>query len=398
MDGQPSLNAKRPGALAGHLTLFSLGWLGVLALVGHACYAQTQPTDGATQAQPSRQQLSYHQHKLANLLEDVERRYGETAAALHRLRLKLEQTERELAALEQDAKLLQKTIGAQQKILAAEVRAAFQMGRQQRLKLLLNQNDPVLSGRMLRYYQYFLQQRLDRIRKTETLLAELDGKNQQAARQHAELATLWSEKKKEQDALARAKAERGKLLAQFAGLSAAEQLLQLQQSEAVLAGVLAASLKANASAADAVAKDAGDSLPEAAAPPSVRFSDLKGSLPLPTQGRIVQTFGSPRLETVWDGVLIAAQEGAEVKAVADGKVVFAQWLKSYGYLMILEHDPDYLTLYAFNQSLFKRKNDTVRSGEVIAAVGQSGGRPQPGLYFAIRKQGAALDPAPWWQK
>jgi len=332
------------------------------------------------------------------MLEDVERRYGETAAFLHQLRLKLEQKERDLAAIKQEVVLLEKNIGAQQKILAAEIKAAYQMGRQPQLKLLLNQNDPALSGRMLKYYQYLAQQRIDGIKHTGKLLAELEGKNQQAAQQYAELEQLWSAKKKEQDKLAQAKEERGKLLAQLTGQSAAEQLWQLKQSEAVLAGLLGAPPSPKASGPDEVAgRDSNPGQEGIAIQPAANFSALKGKLRQPAKGRIAQTFGSPRLETVWDGVLIAAPEGAEVRAVADGKVVFAKWLKSYGYLMILEHGPDYMTLYAFNQSLFKRKHDTVRSGEIIAAVGQSGGRAEPGLYFAIRKQGVAVDPAPWWQ-
>ncbi len=385
--------------------LVSLSLWALLVIAFNARCVQAKPTEATTAPQPSQQQLTYHQHNIANLLGDVERRYGEAVASLRQLRLKLEQKERELATIQQGLRLLEKNIGEQQKILAAEVKAAYQMGKQQRLKLLLNQNDPALSGRMLKYFQYFTQQRIDEIRRTEKLLADLDSKNQQLRQQRSELEGLLSQKKMEQAELAKAKEERNKLLARLTGLSAEEQLRQLRQSETVIASLLGSSPNTGSIASIAsmasndVAEDDENTRQESVATQRApKFSELKGKLRPPTEGRIVQQFGSPRLETVWDGILIAAPEGTEVHAVADGKVVFAKWLKSYGYLMILEHGTDYMTLYAFNQSLFKRKHDAVRSGEIIAAVGQSGGRLQPGLYFAIRKQGVAVDPASWWQK
>jgi septal ring factor EnvC (AmiA/AmiB activator) len=98
-------------------------------------------------------------------------------------------------------------------------------------------------------------------------------------------------------------------------------------------------------------------------------------------------------------VLIEAKEGEEVHAVAKGTVAFAEWMQNYGFLMIIEHNEGFMTLYAFNQSLFKQKNDHVEAGEVIAAVGQSGGQSRPGLYFGIRdKQGLAIDPQTWCRK
>jgi murein hydrolase activator len=106
-------------------------------------------------------------------------------------------------------------------------------------------------------------------------------------------------------------------------------------------------------------------------------------------------FDSPSSETSWKGVLINAKEGAEIKAVTKGKVAYAGTLKGYGLLIIVEHDRQYMTLYAFNQSLFKHKGDTVDAGDIIASVGQSGGRSKPGLYFEIRQNGKPVDPLLW---
>jgi septal ring factor EnvC (AmiA/AmiB activator) len=106
-------------------------------------------------------------------------------------------------------------------------------------------------------------------------------------------------------------------------------------------------------------------------------------------------FDNPSLDDMWKGVLINSQEGSEIKAVSQGKVAYAGTLKGYGLLMIIEHDKDYMTLYAFNQSLYKHKGDSVEAGDVIATVGQSGGRNKPGLYFEIRQNGKPVDPLVW---
>jgi septal ring factor EnvC (AmiA/AmiB activator) len=128
------------------------------------------------------------------------------------------------------------------------------------------------------------------------------------------------------------------------------------------------------------------------------FSALKGSLPWPVRGRLAQKFGSPRTEGAWDGVLIDAPEGMEIKAVTQGKVVYAEWMRGYGLLIIIDHGHGYMTLYAFNQSLYKKMGDTVAAGDVIASVGQSGGRSEAGLYFGIRNKGVPIDPLEWCRR
>ena len=128
------------------------------------------------------------------------------------------------------------------------------------------------------------------------------------------------------------------------------------------------------------------------------FSTLKGKLPWPVRGRLAHKFGSPRAEGAWDGVLIDANEGMEIKAVTRGKVVYAEWLRGYGLLTIIDHGQGYMSLYAFNQSLYKRVGESVEAGDVIASVGQSGGRSQAGLYFGIRKKGVPIDPLEWCRK
>ncbi len=370
--------------------------LGLWALLSVSQHSQAEtaglpPANGVS--------LKQQQSAIADLLGEAERRHGEAAAALFALQAQMAETERQMNAIRKEAKQLENTLEEQRKILAAELKAAYKMGRQGHLKLLLNQKDPALSTRMLRYYHYLLQERINTIEATQKLAAALAAKNQQIQQQNTKLAKLWTQKKNEQDTLAEAKAQRNTVLGGLAGLDRQEQLRQLKHGETVLKKLLDSLPDPDLIDAEAVAAntEAVAAMPTAV-PRAAKFSALKGRLRWPAQGRVAYKFGSPRLETVWDGILIAAPEGTEVHAVADGKVVFANWLKGYGHLLILEHDSDYMTLYAFNQGLFKRKNETVHSGEVIAAVGQSGGRNQPGLYFSIRKHGVAIDPAPWWKK
>ena len=128
------------------------------------------------------------------------------------------------------------------------------------------------------------------------------------------------------------------------------------------------------------------------------FVSLKGKLPWPVAGKLAHKFGSARTEGTWDGVLIDANEGLDIKAVTQGKVVFSEWLRSYGLLIIIDHGQGYMTLYAFNQSLYKKTGDLVKAGDVIASVGQSGGRSKTGLYFGIRNKGVPINPLDWCRR
>ncbi len=128
------------------------------------------------------------------------------------------------------------------------------------------------------------------------------------------------------------------------------------------------------------------------------FSQAKGKLPWPVDGRLVARYGTPRggdARTKWDGVLIGASAGSQVRAVHGGRVVFADWLRGSGLLVILDHGNGYLSLYGHNQSLLKDAGDMVAAGDPIATVGNSGGQETPALYFAIRQQGRPSDPAQW---
>ncbi|MEY2699800.1 MAG: hypothetical protein RIQ52_555, partial [Pseudomonadota bacterium] len=125
------------------------------------------------------------------------------------------------------------------------------------------------------------------------------------------------------------------------------------------------------------------------------FGEARHQLPWPVSGEIVERFGAPRMSSQWDGVVIAAPEGTEVRAVHAGRIAYADWLQGYGLLTIVDHGDGYMTLYAFTLEASRHKGDQVKAGELIARVGASGGREEPGLYFGIRHHGKPLDPSGW---
>ena len=127
------------------------------------------------------------------------------------------------------------------------------------------------------------------------------------------------------------------------------------------------------------------------------FAELKGKLSLPVRGELASRFGSPRNDggLVWRGLFLTAPGGTPVKAVAAGRVVYADWLRGFGNLLIVDHGEDYLSLYGYNEALLKQVGDSVGGGETLATVGNSGGSTQSGLYFEIRHQGKPIDPMTW---
>jgi septal ring factor EnvC (AmiA/AmiB activator) len=131
------------------------------------------------------------------------------------------------------------------------------------------------------------------------------------------------------------------------------------------------------------------------AAPAGAFASLRGQMHAPTPGKLTVRFGAKFGDASWKGVFIKATEGADVRAVAPGRVVEATWMRGFGNIIAVDHGGDYLAIYANNETLFKRKGDPVKAGEAIASAGSSGGVPESGLYFELRYQGKPIDPAIW---
>jgi septal ring factor EnvC (AmiA/AmiB activator) len=380
--------------------------LGALISHGHAEDLQTSNELNKVESdinvvKQDLQRLSQQKDSLQNLLADIEKRYGETAASLKTLQTQIEQKRQSLDKIWQDMQGYQHEIDRLNKELASQIRAAYVMGQQEKLKLMLNQQDPALSSRMMVYFNYINKERLKKLADLEAAVQRLDQLDKQKQTEAELLEQALERKKSEQVVLDEARKQRNELLVQIGNdfSSSEQQLSELQESENRLKSLMASlPITEEELAVDGeYAKELSTAM-ENSSEPMGDFSTLKGKLPWPVRGRLAQKFGSPRTEGSWDGVLIDASEGMEIKAVTRGKVVYAEWLRGYGLLMIIDHGQGYMTLYAFNQSLYKRMGDSVEAGDVIASVGQSGGRRQAGLYFGIRKKGVPIDPLEWCRR
>jgi len=342
---------------------------------------------------------------VAEQLADIENRYGESAATLKRLQDDILQNRSQMKLIRQDIVLQKDEIALHNKALAAQLRADFVMSRTGKLKLILNHQDLAKANRMVVYHDYLRRQRLKKLvvmQKSVAGLAELENRQ----REEAMLMERDVEKNRiEQSALELLRNERNKLLAEIEQdySSGEQQLNRLKESENELKTLIDTQAKWENSPADGQepetvgmnvqSQSEEQGAPSGAGKPAAAdFERLKGQLPWPVSGKSAAN----GMQSLWDGILIDAPEGTEVRAVARGKVVYSQWLSGYGLLMILDHGNGFMTLYGFNQSLYKRVDEWVEAGDVVAGAGQSGGRSQSGLYFGIRKYGKPVDPLAWY--
>ncbi|PWG63427.1 murein hydrolase activator EnvC family protein [Spiribacter halobius] len=318
-------------------------------------------------------------------LAELERRIGEIAGDVRALEREIAARAERVEALESEIATERENVARQRERLAAELRAAYRVGREGVLRLLLNQEDPDRVDRMIAYYGYLGRARGERIE------AALDAVET--------LRRLRERRRSEQEALEQARAERESRLQRLeAGRAEREALLAELRERIERQGGTLADLEQQAEAlADLVGRlrDTLADIPETTAE-ARPFPAHKGDLAWPLEGRVLAGYGSQRSGGVrWTGLLIDGEQGAPVRAVAHGRVVFADWLRGLGLLLIIDHGDGYLTLYGRNQSLYREVGDWVAPGEVIAAVGDSGGRRGSALYFEVRADGDPVDPVAW---
>ncbi|RJQ49124.1 MAG: peptidase M23 [Gammaproteobacteria bacterium] len=321
-------------------------------------------------------------------LRDMEQKIALSGKRLHQIARELQSRERKLDELRREQAREQEKLGAQRNALAAQMRAAYIMGREPYLKLLLNQQDPSALGRSLAYYGYFNRLRSARMTEAAARLSSLARLEQGIREETAQRLILREREQAERKAYLANRAARTEVLAKLNSeiRTRGDELERAVQDEKRLAELLRKLEPALAR----IPRETGG-------PPDTPFAALKGKLHWPVQGQISAPYGSERLEgrLRWQGVLIEAPEGNEVHAVSRGRVAFSGWLRGLGQLVIVDHGGGYLTLYGHNQALYKEAGDWVEAGEAIASVGASGGRDKPALYFEVREQGEPRDPALW---
>mgnify|MGYP003503463702 FL=1 len=357
-------------------------------------------------------------------LKKTESEMGQLEKQVKGLQQELNKSNEELKRLDTEKKKLQQSRLEQQRLIGIQARAAYQGGQQEYLKLLLNQQNPEKFSRTLTYYDYLSQARLEQLATFNETLRQLANVEQDIANQQNQLNEQKSALDGRREQLAEARKERQLALAKLnKDLSARDQKLKARQQEQAQLGAVLKTIEATLARQAREAAEArklelaaeqarlkGDKASPGADGPLVsssgatyggNFASARGKLPWPVNGRLAARFGTARggdERTKWDGVLISAGAGSQVHAVHGGRVVFADWLRGAGLLVILDHGNGYLSLYGHNQSLLKDAGQIVKAGEAIATVGTSGGQNTPALYFAIRQQGRPSDPAQWCRR
>ena len=318
-------------------------------------------------------------------IQQTEKAASVASARLQELETDIRDKTAELKGLEQRRKKRQVRLKTERDLLSELIRVAFQNGHDDFLKLLLNQEDPSKLSRMVAYHDYFGRARARSIDEVLASINDIESLENSIKSERAQLQSLRTQqvaKLEEFDAYR--KSRKGLITGLESYIADQDKKLQLlQRNEKDLADLL------NKLEQEQTAIQVFEEL--------TPFNELKGKLKWPVKGHLVSHFGAERKggKLRWHGVKIAAVQGEEVHAVSTGKVIFADWFRNLGLLMIVDHGDGYMSLYGNNEILLKKPGDIVKTGEVIARVGDTGGQGRAGLYFEIRQQGNPLDPGIW---
>lgn len=359
-----------------------------------------QPLQAATETKSQKQDVQRLTKLLKNLqaelkrerskrskeekrLSETEQKISELNDALRQLDNELKQINANLSSYFKTRENLVKRIAANKAALSSLLKQRYQMGRAARLKLLLNQSDPEKVSRVMMYFDKVHQsQQLQLSSYRELLQTQSTNNNnidvsqsrlvKQQAKIEAQKSQLELTRTQRKEALSVLDRKIQKNRTKIKRLSADKKRLEkvIVRIEKVLPKI----------------KVAKDTRP---------FRVMKGKLMWPVKGKVYRSFGSLENNLAYDGLLIKAKQGESVKVAHSGRVVFANWLRSYGMVMIVDHGKGYMTLYGHNDQLLKKAGDLVSTGEIIAKAGSSGGNDKPGLYFAIRYNGRTTNPRPW---
>ncbi|MFT6634492.1 murein hydrolase activator EnvC family protein [Alcanivorax sp.] len=359
------------------------------------------PVSGVADTTPSKAQLEKLKSRISELSEAQSRELRErdsVQASLREAELRISRLTREQRNLEKKASTARQrldSLEAEQAVLAAEkrtqldwlgktVRASYQAGRQERIKLLLNQEQPDQIARLLRYQEYYQRARSNRLKAVNGELDELKAIALRVEKARQVLLEKRTDVQRHADKLQDAQKERQATLASL-NRSLDDRGSNLNQ------------LKADQQRLQKLLADMQRSLNDIPADLGGKpFGNLAGKLPWPVEARISTGYNSRREGALrWQGVIFNAAPGTPVRAIHAGRVVFADWLRGYGLLTIVDHGNGYLTLYGYNQSLLREVGEWVSAGDSLALAGNSGGNRTNGLYFEIRHRGKAVNPTRW---
>ena len=383
----------------------------------------------------------------ADALASSEKAISNANRTLRELVAEQQRTQQKLQLLSQDLRQLEAAVAQQRKRLEKMLREQYQAGQEDRLRLLLSGDNPNRIAREMRYLGYVSAEQVKAIEKLQKDIAAVEANKADAEEARAALEDIAAEQREQKALLEKEKSKRKVLVAQLSDKLSVQRKQagnlardETRLSELVdrLAVMIAQQRKAEEeearrrarSKAEAAAREkalaektrkenkeskgrttasikpaesaktperAEQVAPEPPPPPDGNaFAALRGKGKLPVKGELAATFGAKRADgPSWKGIFIKAGEGSDVRAAGAGEVIFADWMRGFGNLIIVDHGGQYLSIYGNNQSLLKRPGDRVKAGDIIATVGNSGGNEHSGLYFELRHQGRAIDPLAW---
>jgi septal ring factor EnvC (AmiA/AmiB activator) len=339
----------------------------------------------------------------ADALKKSERQISTVKRTLRDLGHEERRLNRELARLETESRQVEAELRDQQARLGELLRQRYYQGGEDGLRLMLSGRPPSEIARHLHYYTYIGRARAELIAAQRDTLARLDSLKTETAQQKDKLSKVREDRQAQKQALEGVKHARETILTKLSTQirQQRKEIKTLQQDEARLARLIERLRKLASTPKPPSGKPPrpGQSVDRvaSAALAGIDFPKLKGRLALPVAGEIIARYGQAREGggPSWKGLYIRTRTGQEVRAVASGQVVFADWLRGFGNLLIVDHGDGYLSLYSNNESLYKQPGDAVRAGDIVAAAGNTGGQEEPGLYFELRHQGKPFDPMQW---
>ncbi len=356
-------------------------------------------------------------HKDAtDALKDSETAISGANKKLREINQKQNKNKNTLSTLKKQSFSINESLGEQQKRLSSLLRQQYMHGDQSYTQLILQNKNPSEIARDVKYFSYIAKQHAKVIDDMQGNLLKVKQLNSQTSQALKQVAELKAKQEAEKLALQQQQKEKSKVVKTLSKQIVAQrnEIDKLKRDEKSLsnlverlAKIIPKKIKKSSKKKPNKASDDGNEKPNEVlaknedtpsdAYAGSNFSALKGKLRLPVRGELVNRYGAARSDTgvSWKGLFIRAAEGSDVKSVADGRVVFADWMRGFGNLIIVDHGSGYMSLYGNNQAVLKNVGEEVTAGDAIAAVGNSGGNESNGLYYELRKNSAPFDPLSW---
>lgn len=324
-------------------------------------------------------------NRAAKELKEIEQNVAKLSADLRDIKKNLGAAGKELDSLKTQQRQLNRNKDTQKQALAKQIRSAYGNGKEEYIKLLLNQDDPAELGRMLAYFGYLNEARSQEIYQLNRTFEQLSQVAIDIGIRKRQLSAFAREAQEKISELEKQQQQRKKIALRWQQKvnTSDKRLSSLLADEKELQTIIDTVREA----IEVFMK--GERLQG--------LGKLKKKLRWPVKGKLQSRFGAQRHsgQMRWKGVMLAADEGKSVHSISSGRVVFADWLRGYGLMMIVDHGQKYLTLYGHNQTLLKKVGDWIEAGEVISLVGNTGGQAKAGLYFEIRYKNKPVNPARW---